>query len=103
MRFPDGAVRSDTPSRRVCQRHKAALTDMYRTTMAEMKPTPIPQMSRPATMTAKPVEAVSRIQPIMKTPQPAIIVLRRPIQSAQSPAMMAPKKVPQDKIEVVND
>lgn len=36
-------------------------------------------------------------------PQPAIIVGRRPIISARSPAMRAPKKVPADKIETMRE
>ena len=80
-----------------------ALTDMYRMTMAEMKPTPRPAIKRPATMTPRPVEATSRIHPIVKIPQPVMIVVLRPIISARSPAIRAPKKVPQDKMEVVND
>jgi len=36
-------------------------------------------------------------------PQPAIIVGRRPIMSARSPAMIAPKKVPADKIETMRE
>jgi hypothetical protein len=62
-------------------------------TMDEMKPTPNPAISRPATMTPSPVEAVSRIPPTMKIPHPMMIVIRRPIKSAISPAMIAPKKV----------
>lgn len=71
--------------------------------MAEMKPTPRPAINRPATMTPRPVEAVSRMHPTVKTPHPVMMVMRRPMKSAQSPAMMAPKKVPQDRIEVVKD
>lgn len=50
-----------------------------------------------------PVDAVSRMQPMMKTMQPVMIVRRRPMKSAMSPATMAPKKVPADKIEVTSD
>ena len=72
-------------------------------TMAEMKPTPAPQMMRPTTMTAMPVDAVSRMQPTVKTTQPAMMVVRRPTKSATSPATIAPKKVPQLRIDVVSD
>ena len=70
-----------------------AISDMYRMTMEEMKPTPKPAMRRPAVMTPRPVEAVSRIPPTMKIPHPRMIVIRRPMKSAISPAIMAPKKV----------
>jgi len=39
----------------------------------------------------------------MKTPQPAMMVVRRPNQSARSPAMRAPKKVPAERMEVMSD
>eukprot|EP00914_Ancora_sagittata_P010829 GHVO01021123.1.p2 GENE.GHVO01021123.1~~GHVO01021123.1.p2 ORF type:complete len:116 (+),score=4.57 GHVO01021123.1:291-638(+) len=72
-------------------------------TMAEMKPTPAPAIRRPATMTPRPVDATSRMHPTVKTPQPVMMVTRRPIMSATSPAMIAPKKVPQERMEVVKD
>ena len=72
-------------------------------TTAEMKPTPKPAMRRPATITPRLVEAVSRIPPTVKIPQPIIITVRRPRKSARSPAMMAPKKVPAERIEVTRD
>lgn len=71
--------------------------------MAEMKPTPAPAMRRPTTITASVVEAVSRIHPTVKVKQPEIIVHLRPILSAMSPAMMAPKNVPQERIPVKRD
>src|ERR1700733_6105409 len=71
--------------------------------IAEMKPTPSPAMTRPTHMRAMPVEAVWQMQPMAKMKQPPMIVKRRPIKSAISPAMIAPKKVPADKIEVVRD
>ena len=71
--------------------------------MAEMKPTPAPAIKRPTTMTSKLVAAVSRIHPTEKTEHPMIIVHRRPILSAISPEMMAPKKVPQERIPVRRD
>jgi hypothetical protein len=49
------------------------------------------------------VEATWRITPTLKTPQPAIIVVRRPIKSAISPAIIAPKKVPAERIDVIRD
>ena len=39
----------------------------------------------------------------MKTKQPRMIVVRRPKKSARSPAMIAPKKVPADKMETIKD
>lgn len=71
--------------------------------MAEIKPTPAPAINLPTTIMASSVEAVSRIQPTENTMQPDIIVHRRPILSARSPAMMAPKKVPQERIPVRRD
>lgn len=71
--------------------------------MAEINPTPRPQMTRPATITPNPVEATSRIHPTVKMKHPAMIVVRRPVKSAQSPAIKAPKKVPRDRIEVSRD
>lgn len=70
---------------------------------AEIKPTPRPQMIRPAAMTPMLVDAVSRIHPTVKIAQPIMMVDRRPMKSARSPAMMAPKNVPADRIEVVRD
>lgn len=70
-----------------------AISDMYRMTIEEMKPTPKPAIRRPAVMTPRPVEAVSRIPPTTKMAHPRIMVIRRPIKSAISPAAMAPKKV----------
>ena len=71
--------------------------------MADIKPTPKPAITRPTTITARPVEAVSRIHPIEKIKQPVMMVTRRPTKSATSPAIIAPKKVPAERIEVVND
>lgn len=36
-------------------------------------------------------------------PQPAMMVRRRPIKSEISPAMMAPKKVPAERMEVMSE
>ena len=80
-----------------------AISDMYRTMTAETKPIPIPAMRRPGTRTAIVVEATWRTTPSEKTPHPAMIVERRPIQSARDPANSAPKKVPADKIDTIND
>jgi hypothetical protein len=80
-----------------------ALTDMYSITMAEMKPTPMPQIRRPGTIRPMLVDAVSRIQPTVKTIQPAMMIRRRPKKSARSPAAMAPKKVPAVRIDVTRD
>jgi len=71
--------------------------------MAEMKPTPKPAIRRPTTIKGRAVEAVWRMQPTEKTPHPEMIVHRRPMWSAKSPAMMAPKKVPQERILVRRD
>ncbi len=101
--------------------------------MAEMNPTPAPAMRRPTTITAKVVEAVSRMQPTENVRHPEIMVQRRPMWSARSyllrhygvlglfihpceknvqkaqirniltPAMMAPKNVPQERIPVMRD
>ena len=71
--------------------------------MAEMKPTPAPQMRRPGTMRPMPVEATSRIHPTAKITQPSMMVRRRPRKSATSPAMMAPKNVPAERMDVTND
>jgi hypothetical protein len=68
-----------------------------------MNPTPRPAMKRPGAITPILVEAVSRIHPTVKIPHPTIIVRRRPIKSAMSPAAMAPKNVPADRIDVVKD
>lgn len=38
-----------------------------------------------------------------KTPQPTMIVVRRPNQSERSPAIMAPKKVPAERIETIRE
>lgn len=40
---------------------------------------------------------------MIKTPQPEMMVHLRPIWSARSPAMRAPKNVPADKTEVMSD
>lgn len=40
---------------------------------------------------------------MIKTRQPKMMVARRPIQSAKSPAIRAPKKVPAERIEVISD
>ena len=72
-------------------------------TMADMNPTPSPQMTRPAHIRPRPVEAVSRMQPTVKMKQPVMMVVRRPMKSAMSPAMRAPRKVPRDRMEVVKD
>ena len=71
--------------------------------MAETKPTPKPAIKRPATRRPNPVEAVCRATPRRKTAQPEMMVKRRPIKSARSPAMMAPKKVPADRMEVMRE
>ena len=71
--------------------------------MAEMKPTPAPAMRRPTTITARVVDAVSKIQPTEKVTHPVIIVHLRPMRSAISPEIMAPKNVPQERIPVRRD
>jgi hypothetical protein len=69
---------------------------------ADTKPMPRPAITRPGTSSATVVEA-TRMTPMEKTPQPAMIVERRPIQSAREPANRAPKKVPADKMETIRD
>jgi hypothetical protein len=76
---------------------------MYRMMTAETKPTPNPAIRRPATRRPRLEEAVWRITPTMKTKQPAMTVVRRPNQSARSPAIRAPKKVPAERIETMRD
>jgi hypothetical protein len=71
--------------------------------MAEINPTPEPAMSLPTTITGKVVLAVSRIQPTVNVKHPVMIVQRRPMRSATSPAIRAPKNVPQDRIPVRRD
>lgn len=71
--------------------------------MAETKPTPIPAIRRPATSRLSPAEAVCRMTPTMKIPQPMMIVVRRPMKSAKSPAAIDPKKVPAERMEVIRD
>jgi hypothetical protein len=41
--------------------------------------------------------------PTEKTPQPVMIVERRPILSASQPEKRAPKKVPADRMETMSD
>jgi hypothetical protein len=78
--------------------------DVYKNSLiAEIKPTPVPAMSLPTTITASVVLAVSRIQPTVNVRQPVMIVQRRPMRSATSPAIRAPKKVPQERIPVRRD
>ena len=43
------------------------------------------------------------MHPITKITQPITIVKRRPRKSAISPAIMAPKKVPAERIDVTSD
>jgi len=71
--------------------------------MALTNPTPIPAIRRPTTRTETADEATWRIAPTIIIPQPDIIVMRRPIQSARDLAKSAPKKVPADKIETMRD
>lgn len=46
---------------------------------------------------------VSQIQPTQKIAHPPMIVMRRPMKSAKSPPMIAPKKVPAERMEVTKD
>ena len=80
-----------------------ATSDIYRMIMAETNPTPKPATRRPTTSRASPLEMVWRMTPMVKIPQPAMIVVRRPMKSARSPAIIAPKKVPAERIEVIKD
>lgn len=79
---------------------KSASEDLL---IAEMNPTPAPAMRRPTTIVARVVDAVSRMHPTVNVKQPEMIVHRRPIRSATSPAIKAPKKVPQERIPVRRD
>jgi hypothetical protein len=90
-------------------------------TMDKMKPTPKPAICRRHVSDSKitrspeisyhsvcnpsprPVTAVSRIPPNAKTTQPEMLVHLRPILSAISPAIIAPKNVPAERMEVVSD
>ena len=58
---------------------------------------------RPATRSPSPVAAVWRQTPAIKIIQPAMMVVRRPMKSAISPAAIAPRMVPADRIEVIRD
>ena len=49
------------------------------------------------------VEATWRATPMEKTRQEAIRPIRRPILSPKGEAQRAPKKVPADKIETINE
>jgi hypothetical protein len=80
-----------------------AISDMYRMMIADTKPTPIPAMRRPGTSKPTVVEATCRVTPTEKTRQPAMIVERRPHQSARDPAKSAPKKVPAERMDVIRD
>jgi hypothetical protein len=71
--------------------------------IAETNPTPKPAMIRPTAKTAMVLEASWITTPIANTTQPVIIVVRRPIQSARSPAKRAPKKVPAERIETIKE
>ena len=80
-----------------------AISDMYKIMIAETKPTPIPAMTRPTTRRGTVVEATCRMTPMMKMIQPTMIVTRRPMKSATSPAIRAPKNVPADRIDTMRD
>jgi hypothetical protein len=71
--------------------------------IAETKPTPKPAMRRPATSRPRPEDAVCKMQPMPYTIHPRITVVLLPNQSARSPARMAPKKVPAERIETIKD
>lgn len=43
------------------------------------------------------------LRPSMGELLPAMMVVRRPIQSAKSPAIRAPKKVPAERMDVIKD
>ena len=82
---------------------RGAISDMYRIMMADTNPTPKPATRRPATMRPRLLDAVCSTTPMMKTRHPAMMVVRRPTKSAKSPAMIAPKKVPAERMEVMRD
>jgi hypothetical protein len=70
---------------------------------AETKPMPNPAIRRPGIRTPTLEEATCRMTPSEKMVHPAMIVARRPIQSATEPAIRAPKKVPAERIETMRD
>lgn len=77
---------------------------MYRMMTAEMKPTPMPVTRRPMTKRATWfVDTISNTQPTQKTTHPMMMVGRRPMKSATSPATSDPTNVPQDNIDVMSD
>jgi hypothetical protein len=80
-----------------------ATSDMYRIIIALTKPTPTPAIKRPGTSSATEVDVTWRMTPREKMPHPAMIVDRRPIQSAREPAKRAPKNVPAERIETMRD
>lgn len=68
-----------------------------------MIPTAKPATTRPPTRSPTEAEAVWRMTPTVKRPQAITMDMRRPMASAKYPAKRAPKKVPADRIEVIND
>jgi hypothetical protein len=68
---------------------------------AETNPTPKPAIRRPTDKAAMLSDATWTMTPTMKTRQPAMIVVFRPIQSASTPLRSAPKKVPAERIETI--
>ena len=69
--------------------------------MADSNPTPNPAMNRPAARTPTEELAVWIMTPTIKMKQPMRMVNFRPMKSAQSPAIMAPKNVPEHKISIL--
>lgn len=76
---------------------------MKRITIADSKPTPSPENTRPTVKSGIVVEAVCMMIPMINSPHPVIIAHLLPTKSATSAARMAPTKVPAERIEVTRD
>ena len=71
---------------------------------AEIRPTPYPAKKRPAMKSSCVVEAVWRMTPRLKTtPAEAIKPQRLPSKSPKGAAVRAPKKVPAERMETINE
>jgi hypothetical protein len=80
--------------------HLGVTSNIYRMMTAETKPIPKSAVRRPGIRVE---EATCRMTPGEKMVHPAMIVARRPIQSAAEPAIRAPKNVPAERIETMGD
>lgn len=70
---------------------------------AEIKPTPKPAKKRPARNMGMAVEIVCRTTPRLKTQVEIMRAGRRPKKSASRGEARAPKKVPADRMETMDD